>query len=97
MLDRATGEEHAKDVVAPLARKTVLPERSGTGRVSARAAGLAVDLAQEQGGSTIRAVTAQAEVDLEVPLPEGHESLGVVVPWEPRRFQGWAEEARQRW
>lgn len=87
VLDRATGDEHVKDAVVPLARGSVLPERSGEGTASARAPGLAVDLVQRPDGASIRAVTAQAEVELDIPLPEDHESLGVVVPWGPRRFQ----------
>ncbi|WP_222871231.1 DUF2804 domain-containing protein [Nonomuraea sp. PA05] len=87
VLDRATGEETSKDVVVPLARGTVMPERSGEGAASARANGLAIDIDQHPGGSTLRAVAPGVEVELDIPLPGGHESLGVVVPWGPGRFQ----------
>ncbi|MEV4393332.1 DUF2804 domain-containing protein [Nonomuraea sp. NPDC049607] len=87
VLDRATGVEFAKDVVVPLARGAVFPDRSGAGTVSVRGAGLAIDIRQDPAGTVIRAAAPDVRLDLEVPLPEGHESLGVVVPWGPDRFQ----------
>lgn len=87
VLDRATGVETVKDVVVPLARGAVLPERSGAGRASVRGGGVTIDIDQRPDGTSLRAVAPGVEVDLDVPLPEGHESLGVVVPWGPRRFQ----------
>ncbi|MUM22241.1 DUF2804 family protein [Mycobacterium sp. CBMA271] len=32
------------------------------------------------------------EVNLDIPLPPDHESLGVVVPWSPTRFQYTAKD-----
>ncbi|MFI6922551.1 DUF2804 domain-containing protein [Nonomuraea spiralis] len=87
VLDRATGEEFAKDVVVPLARGAVLPDRSGAGTVSVRGGGLAIEIRQDPGGTRIHAAAPGVQIELEVPLPEGHESLGVVVPWGPNRFQ----------
>lgn len=83
VLDRATGVETAKDVVVPLARGVVMPERSGEGTASAQGGGLRIDLTAH----TIRAVSPTIELDVEVALPEGHESLGVVVPWGANRLQ----------
>lgn len=87
VLDRATGAEVSKDAVVPLARGTVMPDRSGEGTARARGGSLAIDIRQSPGGTTLRAVAPGVEVDLEMPLPDGHESLGVVVPWGPRLFQ----------
>lgn len=87
VLDRATGQETAKDVVVPLARNTAMPERSGEGVASAGAAALRIDIRQRPDGTSLRGVAPGIEVDLEIPLPDGHEALGVVVPWSPTRFQ----------
>ncbi|MFF3066174.1 DUF2804 domain-containing protein [Oerskovia sp. NPDC057915] len=87
VLDRATGEETVTDVVVPLARGAILPERSGVGRVEARARELAIVIEQSPETTRIRAASHDVRLDLTVPLPAGHESLGVVVPWSDRLFQ----------
>ncbi|TMR08477.1 DUF2804 domain-containing protein [Nonomuraea turkmeniaca] len=87
VLDRATGVEISEEAVVPLARGASFPERSGAGTAFVRGGGVAIDIRQGPDGTVIRAVAPGVEMDLEVPLPEGHESLGVVVPWGPNRFQ----------
>ncbi|MGI5269065.1 DUF2804 domain-containing protein [Nonomuraea sp. CA-218870] len=87
VLDRAAGKEVRKDVVVPLARGTVMPDRSGQGAAVAEGSGLSIRITQTDAGASLRARAEGVEVDLELPLREGHESLGVVVPWSPRRFQ----------
>lgn len=89
VLERATGKELSKDVVVPFARGTRFPPRGGlgTGTASVRGPGLAIDIDQRPDGSSIRATAPGVEIDLTVPLPAGHESLGVVIPWSERRFQ----------
>ena len=87
VLNRATGKELSTDVVVPFARGATFPPRSGLGTASARGGGLAIDIDQRPDGSSIRATAPGVEIDLTVPLPPGHESLGVVIPWGERRFQ----------
>ncbi|MFR9780221.1 DUF2804 domain-containing protein [Micromonospora sp. MS34] len=87
VLDRRTRVETDTEVVVPFARGTAFPAVSGAGEVRATGGRLAIDVDQRPGGSTIRATAPGVEVDLEAPLPPGHESLGVVVPWSTRRFQ----------
>lgn len=88
VLDRETGEETAKDAVVPLARGAVFPDRSGEGEASVRGGGAAVGVRQRPSGARVRAlVPGLVDLDVEVPLPDGHESLGVVIPWGPKRFQ----------
>jgi hypothetical protein len=87
VLDRATGKALSKDVVVPLARGASFPPSSGVGSASIRGPGLAIDIDQRPDGSSIRATAPEVEIDLTVPLPAGHESLGVVIPWSERRFQ----------
>lgn len=87
VLERATGRETRKDVVVPLALGARFPARSGAGEVTARGGGLTIAIRQRPDGSTVRAAAEGVRLDVEVPLPPGHESLGVVVPWSARRFQ----------
>ncbi|WP_372348224.1 DUF2804 domain-containing protein [Streptomyces sp. KL116D] len=87
VLDRATGRETSTDSVVPLARGSVLPPRSGEGVVAVRAGALRARIAQRPDGTTIRATAPDVRLDVDVPLPPGHESLGVVVPWSAKRFQ----------
>jgi hypothetical protein len=87
VLDRATGIEIDRGTVVPLARDTVFPPVSGIGAVRARGGGISIDIDQDSAGAVIRAAAPGVEVDLVVPLPAGHESLAVVVPWSTRRFQ----------
>lgn len=88
VLDRAAGEEISRDVVVPFARGTVMPDRSGQGTAVAKGGGgLDIRITQTPGATALRARAEGIEVDLEMPSREGHESLGVVVPWGPRHFQ----------
>ncbi|BCJ33537.1 hypothetical protein Athai_10400 [Actinocatenispora thailandica] len=85
--DRETGVEHGRQAVVPLARGAVLPDRSGAGTVVGSAGALRIRIEQGPAGSVISARVPDVELELTVPLPAGHESLGVVVPWSARRFQ----------
>jgi hypothetical protein len=89
VLDRQTGIETAKDVVVPFARGARMPDRSGTGTASVDGAGVTIVIEERSVATTIQAAAPSigVEIDLEIPLPQGHESLGVVVPWSARRFQ----------
>ncbi|MEU3498204.1 DUF2804 domain-containing protein [Kitasatospora cineracea] len=64
---------------------TVGPERPGRRRVR-------ISITHEPGGTRLRARALTAdlrplEADLLVALPDGHETLSVVVPWDDKRFQ----------
>ncbi|MEV0588290.1 DUF2804 domain-containing protein [Nonomuraea sp. NPDC050310] len=87
VLDRASGQERSADAVVPLAAGTRFPDRSGAGEVAVRGGGLAIGIRQDANGTAIRAKAPGIELSAEVPLPAGHESLGVVVPWSATRFQ----------
>ncbi|MEV4068477.1 DUF2804 domain-containing protein [Nonomuraea fuscirosea] len=87
VLDRATGAEVSHDAVVPLARGAAFPERSGRGTARVEGGGVRIVIEQTAGGTSLRAHAPRVTAELEVPLPDGHESLGVVIPWGPRRFQ----------
>ncbi|MFE4660333.1 DUF2804 domain-containing protein [Streptomyces hydrogenans] len=87
VLERATGRETTADAVVPMARGTRFPARSGEGEIAVRTAGLTIRIRQGPDGDTVHAAADGVRLDVEVPRPPGHESLGVVVPWSRRRFQ----------
>ncbi|MET9346374.1 DUF2804 domain-containing protein [Streptomyces termitum] len=87
VLERATGRESSWDAVVPLARGARFPARGGEGEVEVRGGGLAIGVRQGPEGASVRAVADGVRLAVEVPLPPGHESLGVVVPWSRTRFQ----------
>jgi len=87
VLDRATGREYEKNAATPFGRGVLMPSASGTGLARASGGGAVIAVDQRSSGSAIHAQAPQFQLDVEIPLPEGHESLGVVVPWSHRRFQ----------
>jgi hypothetical protein len=87
VLERGTGRERVHEAVVPFARGVVLPEQCGTGRAAASAKDLRIELVEVDGGTRLRATAPGVEVDVVAALPEGHERMGVVVPWSDTRFQ----------
>lgn len=65
----------------------LMPERSGSGPITGRGDQMRLEMLPHAVGTTLRATTQRLQVDLEVEEPPGHESLGVVVPWDRHRFQ----------
>lgn len=88
-LDRATLDAFSQAEIHWLPRDRVpdMPERSGIGDATARGDRMTIEMRPHAGGTTLRARTPRLAIDLEVVEPAGHESLGVVVPWDDRRFQ----------
>ncbi|HEX5968319.1 MAG TPA: DUF2804 domain-containing protein [Intrasporangium sp.] len=87
LLDRRTGVEIAHEAVGLLSGSATLPGTLGRGAVRARTLAVRIDIDEVEGGTRLRAVGERVRVDLLAHRPEGHESLGVVVPWSRRRFQ----------
>ncbi len=87
VLDRSSQVETNTEVVGPLARAVVLPPRSGEGETHVRGGQLEIRIAQRPDGTTISATAPGVVLNVDVPLPTGHECLGVVVPWSRKRFQ----------
>ena len=96
VLDRATGIETRRDVVAPLAARAQLPEHSGGGPVRAAAGGLLISTDDSLESTRLHARADGVQVDLVVERPEPHESLGVVVPWSERLFQYTVKDVARR-
>lgn len=88
LLDRRTGEQIATDVITPLGRGVRLPGTLGDGPATFSNPKLAIALdPTPDGGTHLTATTDRVTLDATVPLPDGHERLGVVVPWSDRLFQ----------
>ena len=87
LLDRATGEELDLEAVRPFGRGTSLPGTLGRGpaRGTTRTFRLAVD--EVDGGTRLRGESPRVRFDVVAHRPDGHECLGVVVPWDERLFQ----------
>lgn len=90
--DLPSGVTGGRDNNLPLARGVELPDRPGTAPLRYRGNGSKVDIVDEPGGTRLTATWTErdgrrAELDVVVELPEGHESLNVVIPWSDRRFQ----------
>ncbi|WP_418276483.1 DUF2804 domain-containing protein [Isoptericola jiangsuensis] len=93
VLEKSTGVERGALVVAPLSGSVELPASLGAGpvRASTRRVAIEVDELVARGdapaATRLRARTEHVELDVLVARPEGHEVLGVVVPWSDRQFQ----------
>ena len=87
VLDRATGQESVEEATVPLARGVELTARAGTGRSRFRSRSLSLLFEETGAGTLLRAETAGIALEVVAARPEGHESMGVVVPWSDRRFQ----------
>lgn len=87
VLDRSTGQESVVESTVPLARGVELATRCGTGRSATATGSLAIAFDEVDGGTRLRAHTADVALDVVAARPIGHESMGVVVPWSDRLFQ----------
>lgn len=87
VLDRSTGEAIGEDVITPFGAGVHLPATLGRGRTTLNTKALRVQIEEIGGGTRVRARTGRVELDVIALRPEGHESLGVVVPWTERLFQ----------
>ncbi|MEI7057785.1 DUF2804 domain-containing protein [Nocardioides sp. CCNWLW239] len=87
VLDRRTGEEISHDAIGVLGRSATLPGTLGAGPARARTRAVRIDLTEVEGGTRLQAQGTRVRVDIMAHRPDGHESLGVVVPWSDRLFQ----------
>ncbi|MET4156713.1 DUF2804 domain-containing protein [Agromyces sp. PvR057] len=105
--DRRTGATIDRSAIAPLGSSAVLPASLGDGPARGVTRTISIDLDEVDGGTRLRAVSGDLRLDLLAHRPDGHECLGVVVPWSATRFQytvkdvarpasGWLEIAGER-
>lgn len=92
-VDLATGETGGHGIVAPGARGIHLPDVPGSAALHVTRRGFGLDITDDADGTThLRASWrdrggAPGSLEARVLLPDGHESLNVVIPWTDRRFQ----------
>ncbi|MDF1488101.1 DUF2804 family protein [Tessaracoccus caeni] len=87
VLDRATGEAVSHDAISALGRSISLPGTLGEGPCRGRTRQVSIAIDEVAGGTRIRGRGARIVFDIVAERPEGHESLGVVVPWTDTLFQ----------
>lgn len=89
--DLPSGTTGGKDTNLPLARGVELPDRPGSAPLRYRGRST-VDLVDGPEGTRLEATWTErdgrrARLDVLVELPEGHESVNVVIPWSDDLFQ----------
>ena len=87
VLDRRTGQTVAHDAIGALTGSVRLPGTLGRGKVRTSTGGVKIAIDEVPGGTRLRAVGPRVRIDVLAQRPEGHESLGVVVPWSDTLFQ----------
>ena len=95
-VDLETGATGGHDAAVPFSGGITLPDRPGTEPLRHRDRRSQIDIVDETvegaDGTTITATWTErdgraARLEARIDLPEGHESLNVVIPWSDRRFQ----------
>lgn len=90
--DLITGETGGHDVAVPFARGIALPDVPGSEPLRIDHPKLRLELTDRPEGTHLYARWTEddgspGELDVLVELPEGHESLSVVIPWSETTFQ----------
>ncbi|MCC2323459.1 DUF2804 family protein [Cellulomonas xiejunii] len=87
VLDRTTRQAVAHDAIGVLTGSATLPGTLGGGKVRASTRAVKIAIDEVPGGTRLRARGERVRVDVVAHRPDGHESLGVVVPWTDTLFQ----------
>jgi hypothetical protein len=90
--DLQTGRTGGHAANPPFARGVALPDRPGTAPLRYSSSKLELRIVDDADGTGISARWTDhdgrpAQLDVRVALPDGHESLNVVIPWSDVRFQ----------
>jgi hypothetical protein len=89
--DLVTGETGGLGIITPDGDDIDLPERPGTAPLRVCRDGLDLEMVDDAAGTRLRATWTEPDgraghLDVMVDLPEGHESLNVVIPWSDEVF-----------
>jgi hypothetical protein len=89
--DLASGTSGGGGLVAAGNEGFDLPDRPGTSPLRIDRDGFALEIADDEGGTRLRASWTEpdgrpGQLDVFVALPPGHESLNVVIPWSDELF-----------
>jgi hypothetical protein len=90
--DLAADRTGGRGVTVPFPRGLDLPDRPGTAPLRSVGKQLAVEMVDDDAGTEIRATWTERDgtpgrLDVRVALPDGHESLNVVIPWSETTYQ----------
>ena len=88
-LDRMRLDAFSQAEIHWLSRDRVdpMPERSGRGDTIGRGNKMRIEMRQTATGTALRATTPRLVAEIDVIEAPDHESMGVVVPWDDKRFQ----------
>ncbi|TRY18141.1 DUF2804 family protein [Tessaracoccus rhinocerotis] len=86
-LDRLTGKAISHDAIGVLGRSVQLPGTLGQGPVRTSSGAVRIAINEDSSGTRLRARGDRVSFDIHAGRPEGHECLGVVVPWTDKLFQ----------
>jgi hypothetical protein len=89
--DLVSGETGGQAIVTPPDGTIVLPERPGTAPLRVDRDGLDLQIVDDASGTRLTATWTEPDgrpgaLDVLVELPQGHESLNVVIPWSDTVF-----------
>jgi hypothetical protein len=89
--DLVTGETGGLGIITPDGDDIDLPEHPGTAPLRVCRDGLDLEMVDDAAGTRLRATWTEPDgraghLDVMVDLPEGHESLNVVIPWSDEVF-----------
>lgn len=87
-----TGRAGGRSVPTPAGKGISLPDLPGLAPLRFRSSKLVLDIADDDSGTDITAAWSEKDgtsgrLEARVDLPEGHESLNVVIPWSDKRYQ----------
>lgn len=90
--DLNSGATGGAELVRPLGKGISLPDVPGTSPLRVDDPGLSMTLTDDEHGTRLWAAWTEkdgtaGELDVNVAMPAGHESLSVVIPWSSQRFQ----------
>ena len=87
VFDRVTNTPHGHSAVSPLSSSVSLPGTLAAGPSRATIGDIDITIAETPAGTRLRAHCGNVSFDVLAEQPDGHETLGVVVPWTKRLFQ----------
>lgn len=71
----------------PRDKITPMPEETGKGGVTGMGDKMRISMHSVEGGTLLKAATPRLNLEIMAHEEPGHESMGVVVPWDNKRFQ----------
>lgn len=87
VFDRATEKTYGHSAVSMLSGSVTMPGTLAAGPSRAATGDITIEIDESPEGTRLQARCGTVSFDVFAESPEGHEALGVVVPWTKRLFQ----------